>query len=601
MGSRHRLVAVSLVTFLSVGLSRGQPALDDPELVANWTAPPYWNRSDAAVKNVPEVLSQERDLAVAPMGALPSPPLPLTALTPCRIVDTRRPAGPFGGPALVGNATRSFNLPAGPCPGLPADAGAWSLNFTVIGGPGTFQGGFLTAWPTGSAQPLVSTLNFSANQLIANAAIVPTGTSGAIDVFVNEPAHVIIDINGYYRAIPIVNTINFLSGGVTLVPGTDVSITPAGNTLTIGTDATSSNNPNTIVRRDGSGGFAAGTVALSGNLALPFTSNVAGSVAGILIQNGYRLLHTFGDDNVFLGRDAGNLTMTGADNTASGALALFVNTSGIQNTATGFATLRNNTTGGRNTASGSQALFSNTMGSDNTAYGSAALQINSAGNFNTAIGTQALLVNSSGSDNTAVGGGALAVTTGNNNIAVGRYAGGNLTTGNNNIAIGHYGVAGETATIRIGSASQERAFLAGVRGVTTGAADGLPVLIDSNGQLGTASSAASAKRQIADVGEASSPLLSLRPVSFLYRNDTEGIRQYGLIAEEVARVMPELVQFSPAGTAETVRYHFLAPLLLNELQKEHRRNEEQESRIEKLLARLNELEARVAECEVPTK
>jgi hypothetical protein len=137
--------------------------------------------------------------------------------------------------------------------------------------------------------------------------------------------------------------------------------------------------------------------------------------------------------------------------------------------------------------------------------------------------------------------------------------------------------------------------------VTTGAADGLTVLIDSNGQLGTVSSSASVKREIVDVGEASSSLLKLRPVSFLYRSDTEGIPQYGLIAEEVARVMPELVQFSETGAAETVRYHFLAPLLLNELQKEQRRNEEQESRIGKLLARLDALEARVAECEAPTK
>jgi hypothetical protein len=363
-----------------------------------------------------------------------------------------------------------------------------------------------------------------------------------------------------------VNTVNSLSGNVTLAPGTGVSITPGGNTLTIGTNATSSNTPNAIVRRDGSGDFSAGTVALSGNLTLPASSSSAGN----LVQDGTRLLHTFGTLNVFLGFNAGNFTMTGPGN----------------NTGIGAYALGSITMGGLNTATGALALANNTTGINNTATGQGALQNNEGGNFNTAIGTYALF--------NSIGGG---------NIAVGYNAGGNLTTGGDNIDIGSIaGAAAESGTIRIGTGGiQTRAFLAGVRGVATGAADGLPVLVDSNGQLGTISSSASVKRQIADVGEASSSLLKLRPVSFLYRNDTEGIRQYGLIAEEVARVMPELVQFSETGAAETVRYHFLAPLLLNELQREQQRNEEQESRIEKLLARLDALEGRVAECEAPTK
>jgi hypothetical protein len=561
---RRVAVAAALGVVLSLASAAAQESVPEfpSENVSNWTAPPYWSPGDAVEKNVEGLVLEEGDLGVEPLGALPTTPLPFVAITPCRIVDTRGAAGPFGGPALAANASRTFNLPAGPCPGLPSDAGAWSLNLTVIGGAGTFQGGFLTAWPTGDSQPTVSTLNFNADQLVANAAVVPAGTSGSIDVFVNAPAHLLIDINGYYKGLAIVNTVNGLSGAVTLAPGTDVSITPSGQMLTIGTDATSSNTPNTIVRRDGTGSFTAATIGLTGNLTLPATSSTAGNI----VQGATRVFHTFGTNNLFVGAGAGNYTMTGGSNTASGANALSNNTTGDFNTACGALALQN-TTGSANTATGVGALDANTTGSANTAIGVDALGHNTIGSFN---------------------------------IAIGKDAGDGLTTGSNNIDIGNFGVAGEAGTIRIGSLLQTRAFLAGVRAVMTGAADGLPVLVDSNGQLGTISSSASVKRQIADVGEASSPLLKLRPVSFLYRNDTESIPQYGLIAEEVAAVMPELVQFSPAGTAETVRYHFLGPLLLNELQREQRRNEEQESRIEKLLARLDALEARVAECEAPT-
>lgn len=529
---------------------------------SNWTAPPYWTpltpAKDVGLEPMPQ---EEAEAGLRPFGSLPTP-LPFTAIPPCRIVDTRSASGPFGGPALVANATRTFNLPSGPCPGIPVDAGAYSLNFTIIGGSGVFTNAFLTAWATGDTQPVVSTLNFNANQLESNAAVVPAGTSGSIDVFVNAPGHLLIDINGFYRPIGIVNFLNGLSGSVTLAAGDSVSITPSAQTLTIATDATAGNSPSTIVRRDLIGGFAAGTLELFGSVYLQSSSSTAGS----LVQNGNRLLHTFGGTSVFLGSGAGNYTMTGNTNTGVGVLA----------------------------------LTNNTSGSFNAALGAFALQGNMSGSANTALGTGALDVNTAGSSNTAVGVDALGHNTGSFNIAIGKDAGDGLTTGSNNICIGNFGVAAESGTIRIGSGLQTRTFLAGVRGVTTGAADGLAVLVDSNGQLGTLSSSASVKREIADIGEASSRLRELRPVSFFYRSDTAGIPQYGLVAEEVARVMPELVQFSPTGQAETIRYHFLAPLLLNELQKEQRRSEDQESRIEKLLARLDALEERLSVCEAST-
>ena len=555
-----RRVAGVVLSLLCTGSLIAQETAEISERAANWAAPPYW-APQAPSKDVEQVLQGAGEPGIEPMGALPSLPLPFTAINPCRIVDTRGAAAPFGGPALVANASRTFNLPSGPCAGIPSDAGAYSLNFTIIGGSGVFTNAFLTAWPTGDSQPTVSTLNFNANQLEANAAVVPAGTAGSINVFVNAPGHLLIDINGYYRAVPVVNTVNTLSGNVTLAPGTGVSITPGGNTLTIGTDATSSNTPNTIVRRDGTGSFTAATIGLTGNLTLPATSSTAGNI----VQGATRILHTFGTNNLFVGAGAGNYTMTGGSNTASGANALSNNTTGDFNTAYGAVALLSST-GSANTATGAGALDANTMGSSNTAVGVDALGHNTLGSFN---------------------------------IAIGKDAGDGLTTGSNNIDIGNFGVAGEAGTIRIGSLLQTRAFLAGVRGVTTGTADGLTVLVDSNGQLGTTSSSASVKRDVSPVGEASSPLRKLRPVSFFYRNDTADIRQYGLIAEEVAQVMPELVQFSPTGNAETVRYHFLAPLLLNELQQEERRNEDQDSRIGKLLARLETLEARMAECEAP--
>lgn len=117
--------------------------------IPNWTAPPFWTPSKGAP--TAEKSFDAGELAIEAEGGLMqmSSPLPVVTVTPCRVVDTRGANGPFGGPALVGNASRTFNLPSGPCAGIPSNAAAYSLNFTVIGAAGTFQGGFLTAWPTG--------------------------------------------------------------------------------------------------------------------------------------------------------------------------------------------------------------------------------------------------------------------------------------------------------------------------------------------------------------------------------------------------------------------------------------------------------------------
>jgi 6-phosphogluconolactonase (cycloisomerase 2 family) len=115
-------------------------------------------------------------------------------LAPCRLVDTRNAAGSLGGPSLVGAASRTFPILSSPC-NIPATAKAYSLNFTSVPkGPL----GFLTTWPAGSSQPLVSTLNAITGAVTANAAIVPAGTNGDISVFVTQASDLVIDINGYF-------------------------------------------------------------------------------------------------------------------------------------------------------------------------------------------------------------------------------------------------------------------------------------------------------------------------------------------------------------------------------------------------------------------
>jgi hypothetical protein len=333
------------------------------------------------------------------------------------------------------------------------------------------------------------------------------------------------------------------------------------------------------------------TVTPAGNIVLvPSTAS-----AGNILRGAARFIHNFGVDNTFIGVNAGNFTMTGLKNTASGRSALVSNTTGGQNTASGAHALQDNTTGVNNTASGMSALFSNTIGNDNTASGAFALDSNTSGDFNSASGAGALFFNTNGSNNTASGTAALQNnTTGSNNIAIGYNAGGSLTTTNNNIDIGNVGVAGDVNTIRIGTdLTQTATFIAGIRGVTTANANAVAVLVDSAGQFGTVISSRRVKDDIADMGGASHALMKLRPVTFHYKSDTnpEGrTLQYGLVAEEVAKVAPGLVARSADGRIETVYYQFLAPMLLNEYQRQQRTIEAQAAKLTKQTARVAELE-----------
>ena len=305
---------------------------------------------------------------------------------------------------------------------------------------------------------------------------------------------------------------------------------------------------------------------------------------------------------------------TGNYNTAAGRAALQHNTNGDSNTATGTNALESNTTGGYNTATGDSALAFNTTGSYNIATGPGALESNTTGSYNLANGYLALYSNTTGFFNMGNGGGALyknttgsynvaegllalySNTTGGSNIAIGTSAGINLTTGSANIDIGNAGVAGESHTIRIGTqGTQTIAYMAGIRGVAV--PGGVGVMIGSNGKLGTVVSSARFKEMIEPMDKASEAILSLKPVTFQYKKewDPEGIRQYGLVAEEVEKVAPELVARDEKGKPYSVRYEAINAMLLNEFLKEHQEVEDQTCQLEEQARKIQEQRATIAQ------
>ena len=335
--------------------------------------------------------------------------------------------------------------------------------------------------------------------------------------------------------------------------------------------------------------------------------SVAGAIVGLWLM--------LGITSSWAQRPPTNDTSDNMGNTAGGTGALTSTTPGNFNTAYGNAALRTNT-GNANTAVGTIALSFSGTGNNNTAVGNAALEVNSAGNNNTAVGNLTLntvistdnntaigasaLTNSTGSDNsavgllalgksttgsgnTAVGENALADnTTGSNNIAIGLDAGSKLTSGSDNIYLGAESAVSESNTMRLGQ-TQTHTFVAGIAGHPL---IGSQVVVTPAGQLGIVASSARFKRDIHAMGEGSQGLLQLRPVTFRYKQDPQATRQYGLIAEEVAKVYPELVTWGPDGKVASVQYHELIPMLLNELQRQQREFEELKAALTVHLTRL---------------
>jgi hypothetical protein len=336
--------------------------------------------------------------------------------------------------------------------------------------------------------------------------------------------------------------------------------------------------PQDVVTSDSSGNTAMGTNALY-NL-------TSGSLNNTAVGESALILNTSGQFNTGLGALALFFNESGSDNTAVGAGTLEQNTTGSENSALGMETLNNNTTGSYNTAIGIQALYSNTTGDYNTATGMNALfsnttgihnsatgyetlYSNTTGTENTGFGYESLYYNSTGKQNTAFGNEALySNTSGANNIALGFHAGINLTTGSNDIDIGSAGASGESNVIRIGTAgTQTEAYIAGIANTkVTGSA----VYITSSGKLGTLASAERYKTAIAPMGSVTEKLMRLRPVTFHLKSEPDGAVQYGLIAEEVDKVYPELAIHDDEGMLSGVRYDELAPMLLNEFQKQQK-------------------------------
>ncbi len=444
------------------------------------------------------------------------------------------------------------------------------------------------------------TQNFFAGPMAGNSTL-----TGTLNTGIGNNALRNVSSGGYNTAVGAQSLYQNTSGGFNTAVGDwslGVNISGSYNTA-VGHSSLTSNqggSQNTAIgysslysNSSGTNNTASGYYSLANNVT--GNKNTANGHSSLYLNKS-------GFENTAVGFEALYSNTNGTDNTALGTWALYANTSGFENTACGVNTLRNNTVGTYNTASGHAALFYNTVGIANTANGFQSLNYNTNGNYNTANGINALWANTTGSFNTSVGGQSLHNNTlGSNNVAIGYAAGYNLTTGHYNIDIANQGIAGDNATIRIGTTNvQTNTFIAGIYGAT--AASGVAVYVDANGQLGTLTSSKRYKQDIEKMDAASEALYALNPVTFRYKSeiDPKGLSQFGLIAEEVDKVDPNLVAHDDQHGIYTVRYEAVNAMLLNEFLKEHRKVEAQSTELKalkeenvSLAERLQQLEATV--------
>jgi hypothetical protein len=339
------------------------------------------------------------------------------------------------------------------------------------------------------------------------------------------------------------------------------------------------------------GNTADGQLALGG-----LTTGVYNSAFGIfsLLSNGAANFNT--------GIGAGTLfANTANENTAIGAGAIFSNTSGARNAASGAFALFTSTAGNDNTAIGDRALLVADNADGNTAVGSGALIANTSGALNTVIGAAAAITNTSGASNTAVGLNALFSNNGDNNTAVGRGALGGNTSGSNNVALGLGAGSGVTTANNVicigtnvaGNDVNDSCYIGNIFGDTS--SGGTAVFVNSNGRLGTVVSSRRFKEDIKPMAQASEALLALKPVTFRYKKeiDPTGMSQFGLVAEEVAKVNPDLVVRDKEGKPYSVRYEQVNAMLLNEFLKEHRTVQELRNEIAALTSTVKEQAAQI--------
>ena len=355
------------------------------------------------------------------------------------------------------------------------------------------------------------------------------------------------------------------------------------------------------------GGYPGGSTAEGQEALLSLTTGVQNTAVGFLSLK----TDTTGSYNTAIG--SGTLRWNNADgNTATGTFALLNNTNGFLNTANGALALFSNTIGIGNTAVGYYALFSNIRGGGNTAFGCGALEGNT-GSSNTAIGVRALERNTTGDVNTAIGAYALQRNEGgdSNNVALGYFAGGNVVNGINDIFIGNIGLDTDQNTIRIGTQVKATDFhgithnphvTTYIAGISETGVSGAPVLVSADGQLGIALSGVRFKEAIRPIDTASEAIFALNPVTFRYKEqfDPTQVPQFGLVAEEVEKVNPDLVRRDRDGKLQTVRYDAGNAMLLNEFLKEHKNVQElkaalaqQQKEITALIGHIKEQDARI--------
>jgi trimeric autotransporter adhesin len=337
----------------------------------------------------------------------------------------------------------------------------------------------------------------------------------------------------------------------------------------VGESALFSNTAGGINTGVGQGALQLNTTGVQ-NTANGVSALGSNTIGGFNTASGVNALtsNTSGDSNTANGVNALRTNTTGDNNTALGLSALFSNDSGNSNTGIGRSALYNNTTGIENTATGEQALSNSTTGDRNVAVGADALLNNTIGSFNVAAGFNALGDNNAGRSNVGVGPQALSSNVaGNNNTAVGALAGIN-STGDFNVYVGAgiTGVAGENNITRI-------------RNIYSSVASGRAVYVDSDNKIGTLSSSRRYKEEIKPMDKASETLFALKPVTFRYKKNVDSERElsFGLIAEEVAEISPDLITRDEKGNPQTVRYDAVNAMLLNEFLKAHRKIQELEA------------------------
>lgn len=481
---------------------------------------------------------------------------------------------------------------------------------TVVGNPGTStltitpSGAIASSFPTdsGTAVPSAGALTIHGTGGIttsgAGSTVTITGTSGTVTTLHTDDGHNVTATAG------VINLVGAHGLNTTGTVGPNTATVAINNAITLGDLSAIGAGSNALSCTTGDINIAAA------NLKLANTNS--GGTQGVILLGGNNFIHNYGSTGrcTYVGQSAGNTSGSVRDNTGVGYLALTsVGATGVTNVAVGTVALTSCVGASANTGVGYSALQfltgnSNTTG-QNTAIGHSALTALTEADSNTAVGHECLTMLTTGTQNLALGNiSGVNLATGSFNIIIGVSpttggipsinGAGYAYTGaeSSNLIIGNQGVNGESNVIRIGTSGsgatqQNKAFMAGIRGVTTDSADAIAVLISSTGQLGTVSSSGKLKDNIKDMENESQGILDLRPVTFHYKSDKTKSKQYGLIAEEVIKHMPRLVVFDKDGEPETVKYHDLPILLLNEIQNMVSVIDELRQRIEDLESEMN--------------